>query len=300
MIKFFPLLLVVFAFVSCQNELPEKGTPEYISEIKAWHKKRIENLKKENGWLNLVGLLWLNEGENKFGSDGSNKVIFPKGKAEPFMGSFFLKDSTVTIEINKNVKVFLKDGSRVEKMMLKHDQQPGTTILGYNSLRWFVIKRGDRYGIRLRDLEADLVKNFEGIETYPVNSDWKFEAKFEKYDPPKKIAVPNILGTIDEEKSPGALVFNKDGKEYKLDALDEGDSYFLIFADETSGVETYGGGRFLYTPKADSTGKLFVDFNRAYNPPCVFTKYATCPLPPKQNHLKMQITAGEKNYGHGH
>ncbi|MBI1937597.1 MAG: DUF1684 domain-containing protein [Ignavibacteriales bacterium] len=298
--KFFPLLLVIIVLTSCQNELREKGTPEYISEIKEWHKKRIENLKKENGWLNLVGLLWLNEGENKFGSDQSNNLVFPEGKAEPFMGSFFLKDSTVTIEINKNVKVFLKDGGQIEKMILRHDQQPETTVLSYGSLRWFVIKRGDRYGIRLRDLEADLVKNFSGIETYPVNSDWKFEAKFEKYDPPKKIAVPNILGTIDEEKSPGALVFSKDGKEYKVDALDEGDSYFLIFADETSGIETYGGGRFLYTPKADSTGKLLIDFNRAYNPPCVFTKYATCPLPPKQNHLKMQITAGEKNYGHGH
>lgn len=296
--KLFLFLLVTVICVSCQNELPEKGTPEYISEIKEWHKKRIENLKKENGWLNLVGLMWLSEGENKFGSDESNNLVFPKGKAEPFMGSFFLNDSAVTIEINKNVKVLLKGGGQVEKMILKHDLQPETTILSYGSLRWFVIKRGDKYGIRLRDLEADLVKNFQGVETYPVNSDWKFEAKFEKYDPPKKIAVPNILGTIDEEKSPGALVFKKDGKEYKLDALNAGESYFLIFADETSGVETYGGGRFLYTPKADSAGKLYVDFNRAYNPPCVFTKYATCPLPPKQNNLKMQITAGEKNYGH--
>lgn len=127
--KFFPLLLVIIIFTSCQNELPEKGTMEYIAEIKAWHKKRIENLKMENGWLNLVGLMWLNEGENKFGSDRSNNLVFPEGKAESFMGSLFLEDSTVTIEINKNVKVFLKEGGQVEKMILKHDQQPGTTIL---------------------------------------------------------------------------------------------------------------------------------------------------------------------------
>lgn len=285
--------------ISCNSSLEEKGSAEYFNEIKNWHKKRVKNLKKENGWLNLVGLYWLKEGENKFGSDKSNDIDFPIGKSSPFIGSFFLKDSVVTIKVNSGVEVFLENCEQVTKMELKHDLQPSTTILDHGSLRFFVIKRGKRFGIRLRDLDAELVKKFTGIETYPINSDWKIEAKFESYNPSKIISVPNIIGTIDEEKSPGALIFSIDNEEYKLDVLDAGKSYFVIFADETSGNETYGGGRFLYVDKPDSSGKIYIDFNKAYNPPCVFTKYATCPLPPKQNHLKIEITAGEKMFEGG-
>lgn len=287
--------IIIFIFCSCGEHLKEKGSQDYIAEIKTWHKRRIENLKKENGWLNLVGLYWLKEGENTFGSDKGNDIIFPS-KAPSFIGKFFLKDSTVKLEINDGIDV-ISNGKKIKSLELKNDMQGKPTILEYNSLRWFVIKRGNKYGIRLRDLESDLVKNFKGIETFPVNEDWKIEAKFEPYIPPKKIFVPNVLGMIEEENSPGALLFNKDGKEFRLDVLDEGDSYFLIFADETSGKETYGAGRFLYVNKPDSTEKIFIDFNKAYNPPCAFTKYATCPLPPKQNYLKLRITAGEKKYG---
>lgn len=296
MIKFIiPCSVIIFIFFSCEENLKEKGNPDYIAEIKAWHKRRIENLKKENGWLNLVGLYWLKEGENKFGSDKSNDIIFPKN-APAFIGKFFLKDSTVKLEVNDGIDV-TSNGKKIKSIELKNDMQGKPTILEYNSLRWFVIKRGNKFGIRLRDLESELVKNFKGIETFPVNEDWKIEAKFEPYNPPKKILVPNVLGMIEEENSPGALVFNKDGKEFRIDVLDEGNSYFLIFADETSGKETYGAGRFLYVNKPDSSGKIFIDFNKAYNPPCAFTKYATCPLPPKQNYLKLRITAGEKKYG---
>lgn len=291
-------LLFTLIIISCV-ELKEKGSAEYLKGIQEWHNKRIENLKRDNGWLNLAGLYWLKEGENKFGSDKSNDIVFPKEKAPLFIGTILLKDSTATIKINKDVEVFLENCEQVTEMELKHDQQPGTTILDHGSLRWFLIKRGDRYGIRLRDLDAELVKNFPGIETYPINSDWKVEAKFESYNPPKIISVPNIIGTIDEEKSPGALVFSLNSEEYKLDVLDAGKSYFVIFADETSGNETYGGGRFLYVDKSDLSGKIYIDFNKAYNPPCVFTKYATCPLPPKQNHLKIEITAGEKMFEGG-
>ncbi|NJD23032.1 MAG: DUF1684 domain-containing protein [Melioribacter sp.] len=284
-------LIFISLFASCQKSLEEKGDAKYVQEIKNWHNKRINNLKKENGWLNLAGLFWLNEGVNKFGSDKTNDIIFPEGKAPAFIGTLTLKDSVVTLRVNKGIEV-KSDGKFVTTTDLKNDLQ-GATVLEYNSLRWFVIKRGDKYGIRLRDLESSLVKSFKGIDAYPVNSDWRFAAELEKYDPPKKLEITNILGMTEENISPGALVFTKDGRQFKLDALEEGDQYFIIFADETSGEETYGAGRFIYVNKNDSTGKIILDFNKAFNPPCVFTKYATCPLPPKQNHLKMKVTAGE-------
>lgn len=301
MLKYFAkisFLSLILLFGSCGETLKQKGDSAYITQINDWHKKRIENLKKENGWLNLVGLYWLRNGENTFGSGPENDIVFPEGKCEKNMGKFVLNDSTVTMVIYNGINVIV-DGKSVLEKELKNDLSGSPTISEFGSLRWFVIKRGDKYGIRLRDLEAPLVKNFEGVDTYPINSDWKVEAKFLEYNPPKKIAVPNVLGTIEEANSPGALVFKFEDKEFKLDALESGDSYFIVFADETSGKETYGGGRFIYVPKADSSGKIFIDFNKAYNPPCVFTKYATCPLPPKQNYLKLKITAGEKNYGHG-
>ncbi len=291
-------LIVLMVITGCGKTLEEKGSKEYIAEINQWHNKRIENLKKENGWLNLAGLFWLNEGENKFGSAKSNQIIFPE-KAPAFIGTITLKDSVLTFKAADAVEV-LEDSQIVKETNLVFDMQGKPTVLQVGSLKWFIIKRGDKYGIRLRDLEADLVKNFPGIETYPINSDWKIEARLDKYEPPKEIEVPNILGMIEKEKSPGAIVFNKEGKEYRLDVTDAGNSYFIVFADITSGKETYGAGRFLSVEKPKEGEKLFIDFNRAYNPPCAFTKYATCPLPPKQNHLKLEITAGEKNFGKGH
>lgn len=295
-ILFFPLAVILF---NCGSDLKENGSPKYISEVKEWHTKRIENLKKENGWLNLAGLYWLQQGENKFGCDKSNDIIFPEGKAPGFIGSLILNNSVVTLKVNRGVEVKHK-GINVSLLELKNDTQ-GETVLELGSLRWFIIKRGDKYGVRLRDLESQLLKSFKGIETFPVDSNWKFEAKLAAYDSPKKVEVPNVLGTIDTSDVAAALTFEKDGVVYKLDPLDAGKQYFIIFADATSGAETYGAGRFLYINKADSTGKIYIDFNKAYNPPCAFTKYATCPLPPKQNYLKLKITAGEKMFhGNGH
>lgn len=285
----------IATFFSCKQTQQVKGTAEYISKIKEWHNQRIVNLRKETGWLNLAGLYWLKDGENKFGSGKNNDIVFPEGKAPDTIGSLFLKDSIVTISVKTDVKV-ISAGKQVSNLQLLNDQQNNTTILEYSSLRWFIIKRGAKYGIRLRDLEAPLVKSFKDINTYPINSDWKLETKLEPFKHPMKIEVPNILGMKEEENSPGLLVFNKDGVEYKLLPVEEGNKYFLIFADETSGIETYGAGRFLYADKVDSNGLTILDFNKAYNPPCAFTHFATCPLPPRQNHLKLSITAGEKKF----
>ncbi len=237
----------------------------------------------------------MKEGENTFGAGRSNDFIFEGENIPESIGVFELKDSVVTINVAENVDVLI-DSAKVKTAILKNDFEENTTLMELGSLRWFIIKRGDKLGVRVRDLEAKLLTEFEGIDTFPINEDWKVEAKFVEYDPPKKIVIPDVLGNFNESESPGALKFNVDGTEYSLDPTEASSGYFLIFADLTSGEETYGAGRFLYVEPPDSTGKIYIDFNKAYNPPCAFTKYATCPLPPKQNHIKLRVTAGEKNF----
>lgn len=280
----------------CSQDIPDD---EYTTEIKEWHERRIEGLKRNDGWLTLAGLFWLKEGENSYGSDKSNDIIFPEG-TPAFIGKFILNNGNVTSVINDGVEVY-NDSVLVKEISMENDLQKNTTILTHGSFSWYVILRdGNRYGIRLKNSESRALKDFNDIDTYPIDKKWKIEARYEPYDPPKVIVIPNVTGTSVEDTSKGALVFNIDNKEYRLDALGSGERFFIIFADETNGEETYGAGRFLSVAGPDSTGKTVIDFNKAYNPPCAFTKYATCPLPPRDNYLKVAVTAGEKKYGEGH
>jgi len=293
------IITTLLISLSCTEKEPEpKGTPEYIAEIEQWHQKRIERLKKDTGWLNLVGLHWLKEGENTFGSSEENDIKFPDNSPQK-IGTIILKDSLLTFKSADGVDV-LNNDVKVTVLELKDDLTGMRTTLATGSLRWYIIKIGERYGIRLRDVESPILKEFKNIDIYPINEDWQIEATFIPYGPPKQILIPNILGTVEEDKSPGALSFTKNGKNYKLDAIESRSGFFIIFADETSGKETYGAGRFLYTDRPDSNNIVILDFNISYNPPCVFTKYATCPLPPKQNYLHLKITAGEKMWGELH
>jgi hypothetical protein len=293
------LMLMSFSlplFIGCKSE----NTPaEYVKEIETFREKRITNLLKPDGWLSLVGLHWLKEGANTFGSHKSNDIVFVD-KTPAFIGTFYLNDSIVTVGINEGVNVF-SDSLPVKEMEISNDFSGNPTILTTGSIQWFVIKRsGGKYGIRVKDSESELIKNFDGINSFPININWRFEAKYVPYDSPKNIELPNAAYDAEEEKTPGKLVFEKDGTEYSLDVLPSGERYFIIFADETNGEETYGGGRYVYTDKADSNRVVILDFNKAYNPPCIFTKFATCSLPPKDNILRLRIEAGERTSGHGH
>lgn len=288
--------LIAFWFINgCKETVEQNADPSYLSEIEQWHSVRIANLKKENGWLNLAGLFWLKVGENKFGSEKDNDIVFPQN-SPAYIGTITLKDTIVSVKINSGVKVF-SNNTEVKELILQNDLSGNPTVLKLDSLLWFVIKRGDKFGIRLRDLNSPLLKEFTGIERFPVNKNWRIEANYIPYSTPQKTLIPNVLGGFDEEIVPGKLVFKIQDKQYELDPVDSGRRLFIIFADETNGETTYGAGRFLYTDKPDSLGKVILDFNKSYNPPCVFTRYATCPLPPAQNHLAVKITAGEKMYG---
>ncbi len=285
------VLSLIFA-AGCEKD---QGNPEYVKSIKQWHENRISRLKKENGWLNLVGLYWLQEGKNTFGSANDNDIIFPQ-KAPDHIGTFILNDGIVDVKINPAVKVF-SDSQIVTSMKMNDDLSDSTSVLQWGSLRWFIINRNGKYGVRLRDLDAPLVKEFKGIDMYPIDEKWRVEANFEKYPAPKVIEIPNILGSVENDTVEGRLLFKMNGEIYTLDPVSEGNEFFIIFADESNGEETYGAGRFLYTDKPDSLGMTVLDFNKAYNPPCAFTRFATCPLPPKQNYLHLKVTAGEKKYG---
>lgn len=292
-------LIILLLLNACEsNRHISAKEAAYIAEIEDWHAQRIKSLKSKTGWLSLAGLFWLNEGENTFGAQSDNDIEFPREKSPDYIGSFFLDSGVVRVEIREGINVFNKD-SLVKSIPMQPDVSGKPTILALDSLNWFIIKRGDRYAVRLRDRESENFANFGGIERFPIDTTWRVDAKLEYYTPAKKIEVPNIIGTISEENSPGSLVFSIEGKEYRLDPIAEADSksLFLIFADQTNGIETYGAGRFLRVKMPAEDGWTVIDFNKAYNPPCAFTRYATCPLPPPQNVVPIRITAGEKKYG---
>lgn len=293
------LLLTTFVLLSCgtKNEKPT-ATSKYESEINNWHTKRLGRLKKETGWLNLVGLFWLKEGKNTFGSSKKNDIVFPDNAISE-IGTLIKKDSTIVFNAIGKSKVTL-NGKNILTIKMKPDISGEPTILELGSLRWFIIKRGEKYGIRLRDLEAVLVKNFEGIERFPVDEKFKIVAKFVPHINPKTIIIPTILDTFEKEISPGKINFVLNEKEYTLEPTSAGNRLFIVFADLTSGEETYGAGRFLYIEGPDSNNNVILDFNKSYNPPCAFTKFATCPLPPEENKIRVRITAGEKKFDKGH
>ena len=264
-------------------------------EVEKFRKERVENLKKEDGWFTLIGLDWLEEGENRFGSDPEATIVLPEGKSPKLAGVLVRKGDKVSVRVEPGAKV-TSGGKPVTTLDLVADTQGEPTVLEMGSVSFYVIQRGDKVGVRVRDKQSDALKAFHGLDTWPIQPAWRVEARFEPYDPPKTIGIPNILGQVTDTPAPGAVVFDWQGQTYRLDALgDPKEGLSLIFADQTNGKESYGAGRFLETgPVKD--GKVVVDFNLAYNPPCAFTAFATCPLPPSQNRLALRVEAGEKRY----
>jgi len=295
------LLTVLVFLIACSKPSKPASTLDqaaYNNEIQKWQSNRLASLTKDDGWLTLVGLFWLNEGENKFGSDPKSAVVLPKDKAPGVAGSLWLDKGRVRVAARPGVEI-TTDSKPVTELELKDDNDDnGPTLLKLGSLLINVVKRGERIGIRVKDTESRTRREFKGLEYYPIDPKWRIEARFEPYQPAKMIPITNVLSMTDDETSPGAFAFEIDGKTYRIDPiLEKGETdLFVMVADETTGKETYGAGRYLYVSPPDATGKVVVDFNKAYSPPCAFTNYATCPLPPRQNHLPFRIEAGEKKY----
>ena len=264
-------------------------------QLDTWKKERTESLKKEDGWLTLVGLYWLKPGENRFGSDPGNPVILPKGKSPAVAGTLVREGDAVTLRVQPGVKLTADGKPVTASLALTTDTKGKPTILELGSLSFYAIQRGDRVGVRIKDKESPVRAAFKGVDTFTPDPKWRVVAHFVPYTD-KKIAITNVLGQVSNDPSPGAVVFDWQGKTYRLDALgDPKEGLSLIFGDTTNGRQTYGAGRFLDTdPPKD--GRVVVDFNLAYNPPCAFTAFATCPLPPPQNKLAVAVEAGEKKF----
>lgn len=289
--------LVVPALVPADRE--SDSVEEYTRSVDEWHEKRIERLTAPTGYLSLVGLYPLDEGTNRFGSGENNHLVFPD-KAPKRMGTIYHANDRLELAVMPGVTV-MHEGEPVDKMFIETDRDGEPTILESGTFTFYVIDRTGELYLRLKDGESPLRTGFDGVERYPVDPTWRIEAEFEPYDPPKPITIQNVLGYEITEPCPGAIVFEKGGETYRLEPTfaSSGKEFFVVFGDETSGLETYGGGRFLYTPVPDEDGTLVIDFNKAYNPPCAFTPYSTCPLPHRENILSLRVEAGEKAWSKG-
>ena len=294
------LIVLVVILFNCGKNKPEVDTIAHQAEVDAWHARRVEELKGANGWLNVVGLYWLKEGINTFGCDERNSIVFPKGKMAGQAGYFLVQNGVVTMQTLPEANITSR-GKEVVTKMIFHPDSTDKVVLESGSLQWFIIKRDNLFGVRLRDLESEVLKKFTAIERYPVEVAWRLEAELEVPAERKVLHVTNMLGQTIEQVSPGTVVFTWAGEKYRLDALEGNeDELFIIVGDETNGMDTYGAGRYIYVKKPGADGKVVLDFNMLYNPPCAFTAYATCLLPPEQNRLPFKVTAGEKNYEEEH
>lgn len=271
------------------------ATADYPGEIKAWRVEREAKLKAEGGWLSVAGLFWLKDGENRFGSAPDNAIVLPAA-APALAGTFELKNGETRFRLAPGIAASV-GGQPASAGVMLPDTSGEPTVLALGHMTMHVIERSGQFAIRLKDNDSARRKAFKGLAWFPTSAAWRITAKWVAYPTPVNLPIPNVLGRVESMPSPGYAVFTVNGRELRLDPVLEGkdaDELFFIFRDETAPKDTYGGGRFFYSalPK---DGQVVLDFNKAYSPPCAFTDYATCPLPPRQNRLPIRIEAGEKN-----
>jgi uncharacterized protein len=299
--KFAVLFAVVFLLCgvasAADKQVSSSVDPAYQQSFDKWKSDLVEDLKQE--WLPLAGLFWLKQGENTFGTDPKNALIFPKGPAHA--GSFSLHDKTVTATFTSDSHAVI-EGKPVSTVELQPDTSGNATVVEMGNLRFHVIVRGERVGIRLKDLDRDAARQYQGPQFFPLNMSYRVTATWLPSDGKQTVDVPNVLGDVTVTPVAGTAVFKINGQEERLTDLggDAAKGLFFVFSDPTSKSNTYPGGRFLKTGPVVN-GTVVLDFNRAYNPPCAVTAYATCPLAPKENRLSVAIPAGQEyDHKHGH
>lgn len=266
----------------------------YKSEITKWRNNHETEIKSENSWFSLAGLFWLKEGVNTIGRGEKFDIQLTENFKGNKFGEIFFQNGTATLRIEKGVGA-INEGKQVSEIVLVSDENQKQTIIQTGSQSFYLIKRETKYGIRLKDKNSPNRLNFKGLHWFPVNEKYRVIATFEPFKEPKEVLIPNTIGSGYRMKSEGILKFKLLGKSYSLQPAEENGRFFIIFRDLTSKTETYSVGRFLYADKSKDN-KVILDFNKAENPPCAYTTFATCPIPPQQNRLQLAIKAGEKRY----
>lgn len=291
------MLLGVAGLKSPAGEVEARSA--YTAELTAWREAREARLTAPSGWLSLIGLHFLNEGENTVGAGASNDIVLAAGPGS--LGTITLeKTGRVLLRVTPGAGIKV-DGREVLSAELVPEGRGTMSTVSSGTMSFYVIVRGGKYGLRVRDTESQRRKNFAGINYFPIDESWRVTANWVPFTQPREVMIANILGQSSAALVMGKAVFERDGQRYELWPLQEtlGEPLFFIIADKTSGQETYGAARFVYAdPPVE--GKVVIDFNQAINPPCAFTPFATCPLPPKENVLPIAVTAGEKNYAGEH
>lgn len=279
----------------------------YTRQIEQWRADRVARLTAPDGWLSLIGLDWLHEGANRIGSADDNDVVLKAGPAH--LGTITLAaDGSMHMVLVKDAGATI-DGKPATEATLVDDMHAGATgptTVRFGSASFYVIDREGRKALRVKDPASLTRAHFAGIDYFPIDPSWRVEADWVPFKPAHKLEMGTVVGTIDTVEVPGKAVFQRAGHTFELLPYQEepGGELFFVLADRTSGRETYGAARFLYAALPagglDHAGKVVLDFNKAYNPPCAFTPFATCPLAPPENRLEVAVTAGEKKYAGGH
>lgn len=312
--------VAILLCAACSASPPEPvpvDAQRHLSSVATFHEARVAELEAPDSWLALIGLHWLPEGETTLGSEPSNDIVLPQGKAAPFVGTVvrvassvrFVTAPGVSVTMGIDSTLSLPAGSGAFPPDVSGDPVitdealgaagPGKSIvLRHRSINWILVSRGDEIALRVRDNDNPVYADFQGIDRYAPTTDWRVTARWVPHE--KTVLVPNVLGTSSEAASPAFLEFWIGEQRHTLDVTGDPDSerYMMVFADSTSGRGTYGGGRYLWFDAPDDESRVVLDFNFAYNPPCVWTGYATCPLPTRDNRLALAVEAGEKDWVH--
>ena len=266
---------------------------DYPQTITTARAERVKQLTTPNGWLTLIGRHLISSGINTVGSAPDNSIILAAGP--PYLGTVTLHEGTVTLTPAPSALLTIND-QRIQQPTELIYKGKTPTVVVFGSVNFYVMMRGDSLFLRVKDREADRLKNFAGLDYFSLDPTWRLEATWIPFDPPHQVNITNMIGQTTATPVPGKAVFTRDGRTFELLPIDEGGAeLFFVITDLTAGQETYGACRFL-SAALPQNGKIILDFNQAENPPCAFTPFATCPLPPKQNRLPIRVTAGEKNY----
>lgn len=296
------ILTILIGAVAC-SEAPIEVDPTYAAELEAERSQRLARLTAEDGWLSLTGLYWLEPGENRFGSAEDGAVVLPDPSVPDIAGLLVVGPNSEVIALGEEGAGVEINGEPLTEAVLKTDGDGRPDIITAGRIQFYIIDRGGRLGARVKDPEAPTRRDFEGISYFPTDPSFAVEATFEPYEEAREVAIPTVLGTDTTMLAFGVLHFSIAGRDLTLEPYAESaedETLFLIFRDQTSGETSYGAGRFLSAEAPGDNGVTVLDFNRAVNPPCAFTPYATCPLPPPQNILDVPIEAGEMYSGPAH